>query len=275
MSYVVSLAKYMENELPGPAEVMGSHWGEWLRNEFYLLVARNAQRTVLVNSGTPQDMTVPNQFQRRFADRSVPVVRAPMPQALVDIGVRPSDVDVLILTPFTYYTTGNLSLFTKAQICILRRGWVDFMAPEPYCPKLPRPITIDPEQLKWLVTDGWNQVRLLDDEAEPAPGIRTWFAGTHHRSTMAVEIETDDGLVIYSDAFFRYENLEKKIPIGGGESMEEAYRAYDRVRKTGAIILPMLDPDVMARYPDGKVTRRGDPRKQQINQKQSKQRGGK
>src|SRR5690349_12473623 len=130
---------------------MGSHWGGWLCNEFYLLVALYSQWTALVNSRTPQDMAVPHKFQLRLAACSVPVVRAPMPQPLVDIGVQPSDVDVLILTPFTYYTTGNLSLFTKAQICILRRGWVDFMAPEPYCPQLPRPITIDPEQLKWLV----------------------------------------------------------------------------------------------------------------------------
>jgi glyoxylase-like metal-dependent hydrolase (beta-lactamase superfamily II) len=244
----------MENELPGPAEVMGAHWGEWLHNEFYLVVARNMDRTVVVNSGTPRDMTLPNEFQRRFAERSVPRIRAPMPQPLLDIGVQPSDVDLLILTPFTYYTTGNLSLFSKAEICMLRRGWMDFMAPDPYTPQLPRPITIDSDQLKWLVTDGWAQVRLLHDEDEPAPGIRTWFAGSHHRSTMAVEIETERGLVLYSDAFFRYENLEKNAPIGVCESMEEAYRTYERVRKSGAIVLPMLDPEVLVRYPGGRVS---------------------
>src|SRR5438067_621740 len=151
MKYAVTLVRYMENELPGPAEVMGAHWGEWLRNEFYLVLARNGHHTVLVNSGTPRDMTVPNQFQRRFAERSIPLIKEPMPQPLLNIGVQPSDVDILILTPFTYYTTGNLSVFTNAQICILRRGWLDFMAPEAYTPQLPRPITIDPEQLKWLV----------------------------------------------------------------------------------------------------------------------------
>ena len=54
--------------------------------------------------------------------------------------------------------------------------------------------------------------------------------------------------------FFRYENLEKNIPIGVCESMEEAYRTHDRVRRSGAIVLPMLDPEVMARYPDGRVS---------------------
>jgi hypothetical protein len=120
MTYSVRLVKYMENELPGPAEVMGSHWNEWLRNEFYLVVARNRERTVVINSGPSRDMTVPNEFQRRFAERSVARIsqEMKMPQPLLDIGVDPAGVDILILTPFTYYTTGNLSLFTRSsKVC--------------------------------------------------------------------------------------------------------------------------------------------------------------
>ena len=253
--YSVRLVKVFENELPGPAEFMGSRWGKWLRNYFYLVIVQNSERTVVINSGPPKDLSIPNQFQKQFAERSVPIRTDDeiMPKPLQNAGIEPSNVSLLILTPFTCYTTGNISSFTNAQICLLRRGWIDFMAPEPYSPQLPREIFIPSEQLAWLVTSGWSQVKLLEDEDEIAPGIRSWFAGAHHRSTMAVEIDTEKGTVIYTDAFFRYANIEENIPIGVCENQEEVFRTYDRVRKRAHIILPAIDPDVFKQHPDGVV----------------------
>lgn len=255
MTYSVRLVKSFENELPGPAEIMCSHWNEWFRNIFYMLIVKSEDRTIVINSGPPRDMTIPNQFQRSFAERSVPRIAdaEKLPGALKAAGIDPSDVDILVLCPFGYYTTGNLSLFTKAQICILKRGWIDFMAPEPYSPRFSRQLFIDDEQLRWLITEGWDQIRLLGDEDEIAPGIRSWFAGSHHRSSMAIEIETSKGIVIFSDAFFRYENLDKNVPIGVCECLEEALRTHDRVRRRASIVLPFIDPEIWLRHPGGIV----------------------
>jgi glyoxylase-like metal-dependent hydrolase (beta-lactamase superfamily II) len=255
MVYSVRLIKTFENELPGPAEIMCSHWNEWFRNIFYMVIAQSQDKTIVINTGPPRDMAIPSQFQRSFAERSVPKIAEAekLPKALESVGIAPSSVDILVLSPFGYYTTGNLALFTKAKICILKRGWVDFMAPEPFAPRFSRQLFIDDEQLKWLVTTGWDQIRLLQDEDEIAPGVRSWFAGSHHRSSMAIEIETAKGLVIFSDAFFRYENLEKNIPIGVCECLEEALRTHDRVRRHASIVLPFIDPEIWVRYPDGVV----------------------
>ena len=142
-------------------------------------------------------------------------------------------------------------MFTKAKICILKRGWIDFLVPEPCTPRFARQLFIDDEQLKWLLTTGWDQIRLLRDEDEIAPGIRSWFAGSHHRSSMGVEIDTPKGVVIFSDAFFRYENIDKNIPIGVCECLEEALKTHDRVRRNASIILPFLDPEIWVRHPGG------------------------
>jgi len=255
MTYSVRLVKTFENELPGPAEIMCSHWNEWFHNIFYLLVVKSKDQIVVINSGPPRDMTIPDEFQRNFAARSVVKIAESdkLPNALEAVGVAPSNVDILVLSPLVYYTTGNISLFTKAKICILRRGWIDFMAPEPYVPRFSRRLFIDDEQLKWLVTEGWDQIRLLQDEDTIAPGIRSWFAGSHHRSSMAIEIDTAKGTVIFSDAFFRYDNLDKNIPIGVCECLEEALRTHDRVRRCASLVLPFVDPEIWIRYPDGIV----------------------
>ena len=68
-----------------------------------------------------------------------------------------------------------------------------------------------------------------------------------------MEIDTEKGTVIYTDAFFRYANIEENIPIGVCQNWEEAFRTYDRVRKRADIILPAIDPDVFKRHPKGVV----------------------
>ena len=40
---------------------------------------------------------------------------------------------------------------------------------------------------------------------------------------MAMEIDTEKGTVIYTDAFFRYANIEENIPIGVCQNWEAAF----------------------------------------------------
>jgi hypothetical protein len=104
-----------------------------------------------------------------------------------------------------------------------------------------------------LVTDGWDRVRLLDDEDEIVPGVRTWWAGAHHRASLAIEIDSAAGVVIASDAFFHYENVEDDRLLGINENMYEALACYERTRRVADHIVPLYDPKVFDRYPDGVV----------------------
>ncbi len=80
-----------------------------------------------------------------------------------------------------------------------------------------------------------TRLRLLADEEEVQPGIRVFWAGVHHRSSMAVAIDTEKGTVIITDCFFKYGNIESGRYLGVMESMMEADATWARIRKEAAI----------------------------------------
>ena len=164
----------------------------------------------------------------------------------------------VLLTPLQAYATANIHLFPNAQICLSKRGWIeDFHAPK-FPMHVPRDLRIPDEALRYLMFEGNEKLRLLEDEDEIVPGIRAFWAGVHHRSSMAYVIKTAKGGVLVSDAFFKYGNVERMEPLGIMESMEECFRTYERVRREADIIIPLYDPEVLARHQNGIVASSND-----------------
>ena len=224
-----------------------------------MTVARRGDTVALVNTSPPESTEyIEELFPRMRYLHDAPtgdLVRTPQERliaALAAIGIGVDDVDYVVLTPFELYTTGNLHLFTSATICMSRRGWVHFHTVHDHphdsrWRKFPRQTLID------LVTDSWDRVRLLDDEDEIEPGIRTWWSGAHHREYIVVEIDTQAGVVAVSDSFFYYENIEGNRLLGLNESMDEALSANARVLASADHIVPIHEPKVFERYRDGVI----------------------
>jgi hypothetical protein len=103
----------------------------------------------------------------------------------------------------------------------------------------------------YLQNEGWERLRLLGDEEEVQPGLRVFWAGVHHRSSMAVAIDTEKGTVIITDCFFKYGNIESGRYLGVMESMMEADATWGRIRKEAAIYASIYDPEVFVRHPEG------------------------
>lgn len=68
-----------------------------------------------------------------------------------------------------------------------------------------------------------------------------------------MQIDSDAGTVVHSDAFLYYENVENDHLLGVGESCEEAMVAYKRARETADYIIQAHDPKVLERYPNGRI----------------------
>ena len=79
---------------------------------------------------------------------------------------------------------------------------------------IPRELRIPDEVIKYLQFESPEKLRLLDDEDEIVPGLRAWWSGVHHRSSMAYAIDTAKGTVIVTDSFFKYGNVEENDPAG-------------------------------------------------------------
>jgi glyoxylase-like metal-dependent hydrolase (beta-lactamase superfamily II) len=250
MEYEIQVLKMGQSQVPGPECYWMQAWDTWETLHFWMVVIRGGGKTLIINTGPSPDLTAMNEAWAKAVDPRSQMVRqeSERPErALAAIGIRPSDVDYVLITPLQAYATGNIALFTNATSCISRRGWIeDFHAPT-YEMHIPRKLRIPDDTLYYLDIQAPEKLRLLEDEDEILPGIRATWTGVHHRSSMMYSIATARGKVIASDCFFKYRNIEERIPLGVMENLEECMRAFARIRKEADFLLPLYDPLVPER----------------------------
>jgi hypothetical protein len=260
--YQITLLKMGETRVPA-AEV---YWMErltgWEDLTFWACVISDGRRRVLLNTGFPQDILALHQHWTSWAraatgeDGHAPVVGPEnwIVHALASQGIDPAQITDVLITPLTAYATGGLDQFSHARLWMSRRGWIDFHAPDPEIPQLPRHIVFPPAVLNHLVLNAAARIQLLpDEETDFIPGIRSWFCGGHHRSSMVFSVQTSSGRVAMTDAIFTYRNFDQRIPLGLSESLEEHHRLYAKLAREADIILPLYDPLVEKHHPDLRI----------------------
>jgi len=220
------------------------------------LVARNAQSTVVINTGFPLDMEPIQAFFTAWH----PKCRVQREESqtldgqLQRIGIDPENVDHLVVSCLGPYSTGRIELLPDCPIHIGRTEWVDYHAPPANFPPQPRDTIIPPETLNRLMSDDWPRVHLLEDEDEVCLGVRVFRTGGHHQGSLAVEINTTKGTVIYADTVFTFENLEQNITPGFFRCQDDVHTAYQRIGREADLVVPFFDPVAFERYPGGHVT---------------------
>lgn len=253
--YEVTCLPVGRGEVPGPELFWMSGWDQWYPLLFQTVLVRGDGVTALVNTGPARDLAPMNAHWAQLLGERAAMRREDgefVLDQLASHGVTPDDVTHVILTPLQLYTVSNVMAFGNARICIAERGWVHFHTTHAH-PHDDRATSIPDDVLVHLVTEAWPRVHLLGDEDELAPGLRTWWCGTHHRASIVVEADTAQGTVAISDAFFYLENLDRDHPIGINENMHEALHTYDRVRRTADIAVPLYDPKNLDRFPAGRI----------------------
>lgn len=253
--HTVRVASVGRTEIPGPELYWMSDWDRWYDLSFNVAVVEGPGSVVLVNTGAPDDLTELNaRWTTIFGDRGrfLRDEHETLAAQLDRLGLAPTDVTDVVVTPFQLYSTAGIPLFTEARIHLSKRGWVHYHTTHDH-PHDDRWTSLSPQVLVHLVTDAWDRVHLLEDEDEVVPGVRTWFSGTHHRASIAVEVDTSSGTVVLSDSFFHYGNVEDGRLLGINENMYEALATNERVLRVADHIVPLYDPAVFERYPDGVV----------------------
>jgi glyoxylase-like metal-dependent hydrolase (beta-lactamase superfamily II) len=241
--------------VPGPEVYWMEAWNQREEMNVLIYLVRGGGKNILINTGPPRDLTAINKaWLGFFGYTEAQIVRSDeqLPQNILKSqGLTPDDITHVIVTPLQAYATANIHLFRNAEIAISRKGWIeDFQAPY-YHLHVPRHLRIPPEVNHYLQNEGWEKVRLLADEEEILPGIRIFWAGVHHRSSIAVCIETERGKVILSDCFFKYGNIESGRYLGVMESMMEADATWARIRREADVFASIYDPEIFKRHPGG------------------------
>ena len=241
-------------EIPGPELFWMNDFDRWHTLNFQVFLIQGDGVRALVNTGPPEDLSPMNAGWESFLGARARFKRSEgefLLDQLARVGVLPDEITHIILTPLQLYTTGNLQHFENAEICISERGWIHLLTTKDH-PHDDKDTSIPPELLARLVTDMWPRLRLLQDEDMIFPGVTTWWAGSHHRATIAVEVETAAGKAVITDAFFTMQNLERNRPIGICENIYEAMAAHERAQLAD-IILPLYDPSNFERFPGGEI----------------------
>lgn len=249
--YKVRSLRVGQTQMMGPELFWMAEFDRWYPVQLQVILIEGDGIKALVNTAPPADMArVKSEFPDKLWDNLEQTDDETMAGALSLAGLAPNDITHLILTPFELYANGCMDMFLHAEMCFSKTGWIHFHTMHEH-PHDSRSRSFPHDMLTYLVTDGWNGVRLLEDEDEIAPGLRTWWSGVHHRSSIVVEVDTKAGVVCISDSFFYYENIEDNRLLGLNENMYEARDTNRRVRKVAQHIVPLYDPKVFERYPNG------------------------
>lgn len=253
--YGVRLLNVGDGDVPGPEVYWMSDWDQWYTLAFQAVLIQGDGVTALVGTGPARDLTPMNAQWASFLGERAAMRREEgqwIGELLASVGVAPQDVTHVLLTPLQLYTTSNVTLFPNATIALTERGWTHFHRTHAH-PHDDRWSCLPPEVLLYLTHEAWDRVRLLADEDEVVPGIRTWWTGSHHRASMAVEVDSTAGVVTITDAYFTQRNLDTDRPIGICENIYEALAAHARVRRVADIPLTIYDIGQRDRFPDGIV----------------------
>lgn len=176
----------------------------------------------------------------------------PTAELLAEAGVRPEDVDALVLTHLHFDHYLNAALFPRARIVVNRRE-LEFVMSPANRRAMPRS-GFPREVFAWLVDVAWDRVELVEGEREVLPGVRVIETGGHSPGHQIVVVETASGrVVIPGDEVYLYANLEEDIPIGYYHDFERVSRAMDLLHELGGHLLPAHDADVLRRHPSGVV----------------------
>jgi glyoxylase-like metal-dependent hydrolase (beta-lactamase superfamily II) len=172
-------------------------------------------------------------------------------EALVRLGVDPSEVRRVIVTHLHYDHIGNLSLFPRAEF-LLARAELDFWT----APDLPATVAglVVREEIEAVTTlMSAGRVVLVEDESELIPGVRMLRLGGHSPGQLALIVDTADGrCVLAGDAAHYFEELELNRPFALFTDLAEMYRGYATLRRLArdldATLVAGHDPLVTHRF---------------------------
>lgn len=195
--------------------------------------------TVLVDAGPPNPKLAKGMTHRKVERATF------LKKELQKMGVETEQIDFIILTHLHWDHSYNLELFPGVPIYVQKRELQYAVAP---LPSDSVPYCYDPRNGKPSWFTGFQQMRVVDGDAEVAPGISLALLPGHTPGIQGVRVETEEGVyLIASDTYPLYENYEKMSPSGIHVDLKEWFASYEKTKKICDFILPGHDMRVLDR----------------------------
>ena len=154
---------------------------------------------------------------------------------LAKVGVKPEDIDIVVLTHLHWDHVGNVSSFPNAQFILSRDELRFALDPVPYLCLAYEALQVgmQPEILRVI-----DRIKVVDmEEREIAEGVKIIPLPGHTPGSIGVVVETEDGpYVVAGDAVPKYQNIkgvpEERLPYlisGIYTDMVAMWKSFERV----------------------------------------------
>lgn len=206
------------------------------------------EKTILIDTGLG-DIDEVSTMQSRYGVDFV-ASRTPdqdLVAGLAEHGVRPQDVDVVVLTHLHFDHVGNNELFPNATFVVQKDELPQATHPPSFC------MFYYPEYA-YKVEAVRDRLQVVDGDVQLDPAVRLVKIGGHTPGCMVVMVSTDVGTVcLTSDVMYNYKNLELNWPMGSFWDLPDLMAGYDRLHREADVIVPEHDWKFRELYPTGTI----------------------
>lgn len=257
MHYSIRAIPVAELPVPGWECFFGRHDISFHTLVFYVWILRGDGKTIVVDAGPPpgeSDMRALVEACQKIDPQSRMRRLRSLEDVYMDAGIRPAQVDILLLTqPITYVSGGVLpDLFPRATVFMSRDGLLELLTDNPGHPPRHAYFTASTWMyLRTLLIE--DRLKLVGPRIEIAPGL--WFESTggHHPGSAAVKIACAQGSVGILETAFLKENVDLCLPIGVAEDAALCRKVIRRYVAECDIVLAAHDNTIMERFPGGVI----------------------
>lgn len=211
--------------------------------DYFMWLLRRGNRNILVDTGYDE---------KEAASRDRPIRMNPV-AALAPLGLKPEDINELIVTHLHYDHAGGLALFPNAHLHMQAAEMAFATGPCMCHDTLKMPFTADHicEAVQRLYA---GKLTFHEGDVEIAEGLSLHCIGGHSRGLQAVRVFTKAGwMVLASDAAHYYENfwLKKPFPIVVDlQNMLDGFGKLESLASKKELVVPGHDPLVRNLFPN-------------------------
>ncbi len=203
--------------------------------DYFIWVLRQGDRVIVVDTGYDEKEAIARGRPIRLDPR----------EALTPFGLRPEDVNEIIVTHLHYDHAGGLALFPNAHIHLQAAEMAFATGPCMCSPEAHAPFTGEHvcEAVRRLYA---GKLTFHDHDTEIVDGVSVHRIGGHSKGMQAVRVRTQVGwMVLASDGAHYYENLWSRKPFPIISDLDEMLRGYTRLAQLASrpkLIVPGHDP---------------------------------
>lgn len=161
-------------------------------------------------------------------------------RALIEIGWKVSDIDIVINSHLHYDHAENNLMFPNAHFVVSRTEWEYAKNPIPSQRKL--------YDFSWTdesVTH-MNYQLIATDDFDLMPGLRIIQTPGHSKGHQSVLLQTQEGLLcVAGDAACLPESFWRPTPPGGATSIEDGFNSLERIRESAEMVFMNHDPNIV------------------------------